>query len=187
MVGLNDQGALEFVVGRAVADDGPAAAVGAIIERCEEAATWTRAVAARVIRDGGAALVIDYGHKATATGDTLQAVRRHAYHSVLSAPGEADLTAHVDFEAIGAAAVAAGANVFGPIEQGLWLRRLGIQMRQAQLCAGKSEVVAREIAAGIRRLITPDGMGALFKVLAFAHPSVASLEGFAQDTIDDHR
>ncbi|MBM3513963.1 MAG: class I SAM-dependent methyltransferase [Alphaproteobacteria bacterium] len=183
-IGLGPDGYFVFVAAARsdVPDaDGLAADVGAVFEICEPARAWAAALGRRLARDGGAALVVDYGHRTSAVGDTLQAVRRHGYHPIFRSPGEADLTAHVDFAAVAAAAHATGAVCHGPVEQGLWLRRLGIQVRQTQLTAGKSEVVAREISAGIRRLIEPDGMGMLFKVLALGHPSLASLEGFAQD------
>ena len=80
----------------------------------------------RVVKGGGAALVIDYGHALSAAGDTLQAVGQHAYADPLIAPGTVDLTAHVDFQPLIRAAEAMGAQGHGPIEQGMFLRRLGI-------------------------------------------------------------
>lgn len=186
LIGLDPSEALTFVAGPAAAvtipvDVAAEAKAGDVFEICDDALNWIRLVAARLVRHGGAALIVDYGHKTTALGETLQAVRRHAFHPVLDSPGEADLTAHVDFAALSAAAAAAGAKVYGPVEQGLWLRRLGIQVRQAQLNTGKSEAQARDIAAGVRRLIEPDGMGLLFKALAIAHPALEVPEGFTQD------
>jgi NADH dehydrogenase [ubiquinone] 1 alpha subcomplex assembly factor 7 len=154
---------------------------GAIFERSEAVADVVGAVAERLVRHGGAALFIDYGHSAAALGETLQAVKHHAYHPVLEAPGTADITAHVDFAAVAAAARARGARVFGPVEQGVWLRRLGIGVRQVQLARGKPGDVARTVEQGIRRLTEPHGMGALFKAIALAHPGLAHLEGFELD------
>jgi NADH dehydrogenase [ubiquinone] 1 alpha subcomplex assembly factor 7 len=190
MVGLDDSGKLIFTTqaGRAAPVPIPLAAEaapGAVFETSEAAADWVRAISERMARHGGAALIADYGHKTQALGDTVQAVRRHSFHPVLSTPGEADLTAHVDFAAVSQAAAKAGARAFGPLEQGVWLRRLGIQVRLAQLSTGKSAAVARDIGAGVRRLIEPDAMGLLFKVIALAHPSLVSLEGFAQDEAHD--
>lgn len=142
---------------------------------------WTRKLADRLVEHGGAALVIDYGHTQTAIGDTLQAVKAHRYHAVLDDPGEADLTAHVDFEAVATAAREMGAKVFGPVPQGAWLARLGITVRAAQLASGKGEAQAKAIQNAVQRLIAPDGMGLLFKVLAFTQPALAACEGFAQD------
>jgi SAM-dependent MidA family methyltransferase len=164
-----------------------AADIGAVFERSEAAQDAVREAAVRVRSHGGAALFIDYGHTASALGDTLQAVRRHGFHPVLSDPGDADLTAHVDFAALAAAARDCGTRVHGPLPQGAWLRRLGILLRLAKLAQGKPAAVARELHAGVRRLIEPDAMGALFKVMAVSHPSLATLDGFDQAGGDDHR
>lgn len=154
---------------------------GDIFETSPAIIGWTRKLADRLVDHGGAALVIDYGHTATAVGDTLQAVKAHRYHPVLNDPGEADLTAHVDFEAVATAAREMGAKVFGPTTQGAWLARLGITVRAAQLASGKGEAQAKEIQTAVQRLIAPDGMGLLFKVLAFTQPALAGCEGFEQD------
>jgi SAM-dependent MidA family methyltransferase len=152
-----------------------------IVEQAPAVAAITREIARRVTRDPGAALVIDYGYVGPATGDTLQAMKAHRFHPVLSDLGAADLTAHVDFGAAAAAARETGARVFGPEAQGTWLARLGLTLRVAQLTRDKPAARAAEIAAAARRLSAPDGMGLLFKVLAIAHPSLAELDGFAQD------
>jgi NADH dehydrogenase [ubiquinone] 1 alpha subcomplex assembly factor 7 len=136
---------------------------------------------ARRAAAGGAALIIDYGHVKSATGDTFQAVRSHQYASQLASPGLADLTAHVDFEALGKAAQQAGARVHGPIEQGTWLKRLGIEARAAVLQANATGAKRADIAAALQRLAGtgPGQMGSLFKVIAFSAPGIAQLPGFA--------
>jgi NADH dehydrogenase [ubiquinone] 1 alpha subcomplex assembly factor 7 len=138
-----------------------------------------RALATRVARHG-AALVIDYGHVRSAIGDTLQAVRGHAYHPPLADPGSADLTAHVDFEAMAAMAASAGARVHGPIEQGTFLRRLGIDQRAAMLKGKADAAQTRDIDAAVDRLTatTPAGMGRLFKVLCMADARLGPLPAF---------
>lgn len=153
--------------------------IGAVFERSDAVTEAVSAMASRVTRDGGAALLIDYGHAQFALGETLQAVKNHKYHPVLEAPGEADLTAHVDFAHVNTTARLHGARVFGPVEQGAWLRGLGIGVRQIQLAQGKPPDVAREIEQGVRRLTDPHGMGVLFKVMALAHPALTRLEGFS--------
>ena len=134
----------------------------------------------RVADSGGAALVIDYGHIASAAGDTFQAVGRHAYADPLLAPGSVDLTAHVDFQALIRAAEAMGARGFGPIIQSRFLRRLGIETRATTLKTKASRAVSSEIDAALARLIGHGrtGMGELFKVAAFAHPSIGTPAGF---------
>jgi SAM-dependent MidA family methyltransferase len=124
--------------------------------------------------------VIDYGHVQSAPGDTLQAVGRHAFVSPLHSPGEVDLTAHVDFQALAQGAESMGAHVTGPIEQAAFLRNLGIEKRASALKALASPEKAAEIDGAIRRL-TGQGrteMGKLFKVVGIAHPSIGQLPGF---------
>jgi len=159
------------------------AKTGDVFEQCPAGQAWMKMLATRVARDGGAVLVIDYGHVKSAVGDTLQAVKQHKFHPVLSDLGTADLTAHVDFDALGSTARNAGAVVLGPVDQGTWLSRLGLNLRVTQLTRGKTETQARDIAGAARRLIAPDGMGLLFKVMAVVHPdlALAPLDGFAQD------
>ena len=91
------------------------APIGAIYEW--RADNLPLALGRRLVRQGGAALVIDYGHVESAPGDTLQAVGGHAFVNPLQSPGEVDLTAHVDFQAFALAAESMGARVHGPIEQ----------------------------------------------------------------------
>ena len=153
------------------------APVGAIFEwRPDDFAT----AIARRIATGGAALIIDYGHLKSTTGDTFQAVRSHRYASPLASPGLTDLTAHVDFEALGNAARAEGARVHGPIEQGAWLRRLGIEARAAVLQANAAEHKRAGITAALERLTGtgPDQMGLLFKAIGFSAPGITQLPGF---------
>jgi SAM-dependent MidA family methyltransferase len=134
----------------------------------------------RLARDGGAALVIDYGHVESAAGDTLQAVGQHAYADPLTTPGGLDLTAHVDFQALAKAVEAMGVSAFGPIEQSRFLRRLGIETRAASLMAKAADAAIADIDAALVRLIGGDrmSMGALFKAAAFAHPSLGVPPGF---------
>jgi NADH dehydrogenase [ubiquinone] 1 alpha subcomplex assembly factor 7 len=135
------------------------------------------ALARRLVAQGGVALILDYGHDRSGTGDTLQAVFRHAYADPFEAPGERDLTAHVDFHALAAAARAAGARLFGPAPQGAWLNALGIKLRAAALAKAAPERGA-EIAAARERLTGPDQMGRLFKVMALVAPGWPEPAGF---------
>lgn len=130
-------------------------------------------LAERIAKDGGAALIIDYGHAVSGFGDTLQALYRHTYDDPLAHPGEADLTAHVDFAALARAASAAGAVPTEIIGQGTFLGRLGIAQRAQRLVAGKTEDAAATIAAAVERLTTPGQMGTLFKVMAVASAGLA--------------
>ena len=158
------------------------AADGSVLEIRPAATDLAADVAKRLTADGGAALFIDYGHAVSACGDTLQAVRGHRYHPVLEAPGSADLTAHVDFEAFADPARAAGARVCGPVVQGDFLRALGIEVRARQLLANAARETRTTIESGIRRLIDGGEMGTLFKALALTHPDLPIPAGFPANT-----
>jgi NADH dehydrogenase [ubiquinone] 1 alpha subcomplex assembly factor 7 len=137
-------------------------------------------VARRVVGNGGAALALDYGHRDSALGETLQAVGRHGFADPQKTPGEVDLTAHVDFAALARAAEAVGARVHGPVAQGEFLRRLGIEARATALRTNATAAQAADIDAALARLTGAgrDAMGELFKAIAFADPKLATLPGF---------
>ncbi len=132
----------------------------------------------KIVANGGAALIVDYGHERSAPGDTLQAVRAHGFASVLECPGEQDLTAHVDFEPVANAARCAGAGVTALATQGDWLKRLGIAERAATL-AERNPERANDIAAALQRLTDDGQMGSLFKVIAIHAPNWPVPAGFA--------
>ena len=134
-------------------------------------------LAGRIAAQGGAALIVDYGPLRGGAGDTLQSLLRHAYADPFEAPGERDLTAHVDFEALGHSAREAGIRVFGPVEQGAWLKAMGIDVRAAALAKAAPERVA-EIMADRDRLTAPEQMGRLFKAMALVAPSWPEPAGF---------
>jgi NADH dehydrogenase [ubiquinone] 1 alpha subcomplex assembly factor 7 len=136
-------------------------------------------LARRVVEDGGAALVVDYGHVLGGTGETLQAVRGHSRHEPLAEPGTADLTTHVDFGALADAAADAGAVCHGPVTQRAFLRALGLERRLSKLLASATGTQAPLVESGARRLIEPGGMGTLFKALALADPKLSDLAGFS--------
>ena len=160
--------------------DGPAipAAVGEIVETSPIREAAVAEIALRIVQDGGAALFVDYGHGASAAGDTLQAVRGHQYHDVLTDPGTADVTSHVDFGAVARAARAAGATAHGPMTQGAFLRALGIEARGRILARNKTPREAGEVLGAMKRLIEPREMGDLFKVMAITRQAMHSPEGF---------
>jgi NADH dehydrogenase [ubiquinone] 1 alpha subcomplex assembly factor 7 len=148
------------------------AAPGAIAEVSPASIALIDAIARRLVADRGAALVIDYGPAQSALGDSFQALKRHRYHLPLEELGTADLTAHVDFGALKAAAEEAGARVFGPTAQGDFLRALGIELR-ADMLAKKADAATAEILRRqVHRLIAPEQMGRLFKVIGIAGPQL---------------
>jgi len=151
---------------------------GMIIESCPVGIALAGAIGRRVARHGGAALIVDYGHDGSGHGDSLQAVRRHQKHDVLSEPGTADLAAHVDFGALARAAREAGATARGPISQNTLLERLGIKHRAAALERNATPDQAADIRAATERLLHLEQMGTLFKALAIAAPTLPALPGF---------
>jgi len=182
-VGVDRDGALAFVIGEPVSAEDlhprvrAGAPDGAIAEVCPAGRAFAADLARRVTRQGGAGLLIDYGHGRSAAGETLQSVRRHAHHPVLRDLGRADLTTHVDFEALSEAMRKEGASVHGPVEQGVWLRGLGAEARAAVLRRGASPNQDREIQQAVHRLIDPAEMGTLFRVIAVASSGLATLPG----------
>ncbi len=154
-----------------------AAATGAILEFCPGAEATIDEVARRLALQGGAALFIDYGHDVPRDGSTLQAVRSHLKVDPFTDPGEADLTAHVDFAALARTAEARRAKWLGTVPQGRWLSEMGIDARTAVLAAAAPSQ-AEAVHAAKARLIREDQMGTLFKVMGLAAPGWPDGAGF---------
>lgn len=178
-------GQFQYVVGETVdASNIPmflqASPKGSIYETSPASDKVIAKMSERLCADGGAALLVDYGHSETGIGETLQAVKNHAYADPLSNPGDQDLTAHVDFAAIARFASKAGARPWGPITQGGLLERLGISARAASLLAGATKEQAIELGSARQRLTAPDGMGRLFKAIAICHPNAPAPPGFEE-------
>jgi SAM-dependent MidA family methyltransferase len=150
---------------------------GEILETSHARDEAINPVATCLAARGGVAIFIDYGHERSAPGDTLQAVHAHAFAPVLADPGEQDLTAHVDFEAVTAVARDVGASVTNVVTQGEWLSRLGIHDR-AEALASSNPDRAGEVRAAAVRLTAPDQMGQLFKVIALHSPAWPAPTGF---------
>lgn len=156
---------LEFDVNGAIREDSPA----------RDSVAWE--IGAQINVRGGVALIIDYGHVKSGLGDTLQAVGAHRYADVLANPGEQDLTAHVDFEALGRVAAVGNVEVSRAVNQGEWLERLGIGERAAGLAKAHPER-AEDVAAERKRLCDPEEMGELFKAMAVHSRSWPAPAGF---------
>jgi NADH dehydrogenase [ubiquinone] 1 alpha subcomplex assembly factor 7 len=135
-----------------------------------------RHLAKHIARNGGAALIIDYGFTEPSGQPTLQAVSKHQYTDVLDDPGEVDLTAHVDFSLLKTVASGQGTIVWGPMGQGEFLQNLGIALRAAQLKQHADQ--ANAIDTALKRLTDPTEMGNLFKVLAVTSSRINSVAGF---------
>lgn len=156
----------------------PDVADGAVVERCDPALDVVRALAARLAREGGAALFLDYGRAESGSGDTLQALRGGRPAPPLDHPGEADLTAHVDFPALARAARESGAAAYGPVPQGRFLAALGLFQRTDRLARTQPPARAAALVQAAQRLAEPDRMGKLFKALCLCHPRLPTPAGF---------
>ncbi|NQV21371.1 MAG: class I SAM-dependent methyltransferase [Rhodospirillales bacterium] len=151
---------------------------GSIAETCPAALALIADLAERLSRHDGAVLIIDYGTAHSASGDSLQAVRDHAFHPILEAPGSADLTAHVDFAALTRTARSAGIATHGPVTQGQFLKTMGIEVRAAALAGQATPDQQQDLDAALTRLTSPDQMGDLFKVLALSRGDQLPPAGF---------
>lgn len=186
VVSLDEAGELCFAVGKPV----PAgmvvpagfdnAAAGAIFEYCPDFEVVLNDLQRMAAKAPLAALFIDYGYEGPSLGETLQAVHRHKMVSPFVRPGEVDLTAHVDFTAISALALARGLKSFGPRDQGAFLSQLGIGARAERLVANATEAQAEKLASDVVRLVAPEQMGSLFKVMSLTGPGIAPPPPFDQ-------
>lgn len=158
--------------------DLPDGDAGEIQEYGEVAEEFIVALASRIAKTGGAALLIDYGPAQSGPGESLQAIRNGASADPLAEPGTADLTAHVDFTRLATAATKAGCLVSGPVPQGAFLASLGIHERTAQLGRTASPETALQLLAATRRLTATEAMGSLFKAFAIRHPDLPIPAGF---------
>ncbi len=183
MVGLNGDDFV-FVIGgqnmdAAVPPELRDAAADTILETCPAAAAILYEIAGRLAKQGGAALLVDYGYTpALRSGSTFQAVRAHEKIPPLASPGTADLTAHVDFETLARIARSRDARHSGTVTQGDFLRALGIEMRAAALAAETPDRAA-DIRTAMERLIGPCEMGDLFKVMGLSAPDWPDGAGFS--------
>lgn len=154
---------------------------GTIIESCQPAKSIVGALCDHMREYGGAMLMIDYGYLGDSHQDTLQAVRDHLFHPVLKNPGDADITAHVDFATLREVAEDHGMAICGPTEQGKFLVRLGIEARIERLLQHATSEQAHQLIVGAKRLIDPAQMGDLFKVMAIVADHHATPSGFYAD------
>jgi NADH dehydrogenase [ubiquinone] 1 alpha subcomplex assembly factor 7 len=176
---IADKGGLAFALSPVASNVAPEgdAPPGAIYETSPAALAVAEDIAHAIARHGGAALIIDYGYERPGFGETLQAVGRHQFKGLLDTPGEIDLSAHVDFAGLAAAARRGGAQTYGPIGQGELLERLGIGARAAKLSRlNKKE--ASLVTDAVDRLTGREQMGTLFKALAILPPRTPTPPGF---------
>jgi len=145
---------------------------GDIAEMRPAASHWGASIGERLAHNLGAALIIDYGHLRSCLGDTLQAVRHHQSVSILERPGETDLTAHVDFAALGQAIHSSSAKIWPAMTQASFLHDMGLELRAGILGRNASEADKRDLSAAMERVAGPKQMGHLFKVMAATSPGL---------------
>ena len=182
-VGVDAQGELCFVLAQAglhLAKGSTPIATGTVIESCMVGKQLMGALAQRVSAEGGGALIIDYGYLGEAHYDTLQAVKAHGYTDLLADPGEADITAHVDFASLLSVAKNSQCAAYGPIDQGVFLRRLGAELRLNMLLQHAAPDQAEALVSGLKRLVDPNQMGSLFKAIALAPAHMPPPAGFEE-------
>lgn len=165
---------VELPAGVALPKDAPEGSIQEVNEAAQHFAVW---LGARLARQGGAALLIDYGPSESGFGDSLQAMRAGRPVDPLTVPGQVDITAHVDFAAFAAAAHAVGAVAHGPLPQGVFLQRLGFMTRAAMLARLDPARAQAQLAAA-HRLTAPEAMGRLFKALALCDSNLPIPAGF---------
>jgi SAM-dependent MidA family methyltransferase len=181
LVGADDDGSLVFgLASEPMRMSGPGGTEGDVLEYAPISETIMRDLAHHLLQHNGAGLFIDYGYTASGFGDTLQAMKAHEFVNPLEAPGEADLTVHVNFDALEQAARQNGARTHGPITQAELLDRLGLTTRAETLIRKASPQQAKDIQSARDRLTEPTakGMGQLFKALALSHPEWPTPAGF---------
>jgi NADH dehydrogenase [ubiquinone] 1 alpha subcomplex assembly factor 7 len=183
LVGLDANEKLKFGLSQHTANDiRLTAPEGSIVEISPKVREVVRTLSERIAVEGGALLIIDYGYTETQIGETLQAVRRHLFADPLEAPGECDLTAHVDFAALAREAEGAGARVHGPVTQAEFLLALGMAERTQMLKRKASPAHVEAIDTAFVRLsdrTQPTSMGELFKVMAITPKDIGPIPGFA--------
>ena len=150
---------------------------GVIVETSPIATEYAAQLARPIVKNRGAALLIDYGDDEV-FGETLQAVSNHRAAHLLSMPGMVDITAHVSFLPLATSVRKIGCRVYGPAEQGEFLLALGLGERTAQLCLKGNEQQQRSLNAALHRLTAPEAMGKLFKAFAFTDKATTAPPGF---------
>lgn len=179
MVTADADGALGFALAPVPAVLPPQAGApeGGVWEISTASSALVAEIASTIATQGGAALIVDYGYDRPEFGETLQAVARHAFAPVLGDPGASDLSAHVDFTALAAAAARSGAQVHGPVTQGALLEDIGILARIERL-ALSNPAATDALQAALNRLVAPEHMGTLFKALALTPRGAPVPPGF---------
>jgi len=177
LVGLNEADKLTFGLSAAIPAPDSEDEIGTVREIAPGLESIIYDIERRLHDAPGRVLIVDYGYAKPEGADTLQALKNHKKIDPIETPGEADLTAHVDFARIAQLAEQAGLDVHGPITQAHFLRGLGIEMRHDSL-AQANPAHAERLQRELTRLTGADQMGALFKVICLSSPNLPPPAGF---------
>lgn len=181
-VALNPQGSFAFALHASPEAPRFLMEDGAVLETSQACIDFAAALARPIVKNRGAALVIDYGDDEV-FGETLQAVANHRSAHLLSTPGLADITAHVSFLPLATSVRKIGCRHYGPLEQGAFLLALGLAERTAQLCAKANDMQKRSLEGALHRLTAPEAMGRLFKAFAFTDKATPAPPGFGDASV----
>lgn len=149
-----------------------------IIEVSPMADYVTGLIAEHIKTFRGAGLFIDYGYNEYKTGETLQAVEKHQYADMYERPGYADISSHVNFRKLLDIVKHAGLTPLGPKFQGKFLNDLGIAERVRILNNNATPEQKKTILSELNRLIAPNEMGTLFKVVGMISDKDIEIAGF---------
>ncbi|RXN14086.1 NADH dehydrogenase [ubiquinone] complex assembly factor 7 [Labeo rohita] len=152
------------------------------VEVCPEGGVIVQKLASRIAEDGGAALIVDYGHDGTKT-DTLRGFKGHQLHNVLEAPGMADLTADVDFSYL-RKMTGNEVTCLGPITQRSFLKNMGIDSRlQVLLRSCHDSSTRAQLLHSYDMLINPEKMGHRFQFFSVLNRGrLAQYKGMQKST-----
>jgi NADH dehydrogenase [ubiquinone] 1 alpha subcomplex assembly factor 7 len=158
-----------------------------VFEICPSAISTIRNISQHLKENGGAALFIDYGYFENPLVNSFQAVKEHEYHDVLKDPGQADLTAHVDFSTLKNSATESGITTHKIIGQGQFLQAMGIDIRASMILKNATFEQKKDIISATERLTDNKQMGELFKCLAITHPELPAPPGFESEDLFEIR
>lgn len=154
----------------------PNAEEGAVVEESVPALNIVRKLASHINKYKGSFLAIDYGYNiqgserlATQYNSTLQAIKNHQYHPIIASIGEADLSAHVDFNALARSIIPVGLKHSFISTQAEFLIKYGILIRLVNLQKANPGELSENLGKQVYRLTAKEQMGELFKVLEFWH------------------
>jgi len=191
IIRLDEEGNLEFGIlekktkpCKLVPEEFDDAKVGDFYEMSPYSIEVIEKISEHIKKHDGAALIIDYGYFKNELADTFQSVKAHKYHNPLKTPGEADLTAHVNFPNLQKVAIKKGVNAYANVTQGELLVSLGIGIRAKAIMEKLNGRDKDVFGDAIKKLISVDEMGSLFKCMAIMRQDRDVPYGFYSYMVD---